>query len=234
MSFSEIIKDELLATKNKKCCILPLRYGELITETKDIEIQELKKLVKNPCCKKAFLKGVFLGSGCIVNPNSDYHFEVTTKLKSYANFVCQIMNEFSLSPKIIKRNSNYVVYIKESDQIAVLLAVLGANKALLEYENIRIGKSIKNDINRTVNCETANLTKIVEAAVKQQEAIAKLKKTNKFASLNDKLKEIANLRLKYPEDSLDELKEKCSYKISKSGVYHRLNKIVKLAEEESK
>lgn len=232
MSFSEQIKDEILMTKNKKCCILPLRYGELITESKDIKLTDVKKLVKDTCCKKAFLKGVFLGSGCIVNPNTDYHFEVTTKSKAYADYVIKLMNEFELLPKQIKRNSYYVIYLKGSEQIATLLAVLGANKAVLEYENIRISKSITNNINRSVNCETANLTKTIEAAVKQQEAISKLKAEDKFNELNPKLKEIASLRLKYPDASLDELAEKCSYKISKSGVYHRLNKIIKLAEEE--
>jgi len=232
MSFSEQIKDEILMTKNKKCCILPLRYGELITESKDLTLSELKKVVKDTCCKKAFLKGIFLGSGCVVNPNTDYHFEVTTKSKSYADYVIKIMNEFELNPKQIKRNSNHVIYLKGSEQIATLLAVLGANKAVLEYENIRISKSITNNINRSVNCETANLTKTIEAAVRQQEAIKKLKAADRFNELNPKLKEIASLRLKYPEASLDELAEKCSYKISKSGVYHRLNKIIKLAEEE--
>ena len=232
MSFSEQIKDEILMTKNKKCCILPLRYGELITESRDIKLTDIKKLVKDTCCKRAFLKGVFLGSGCVVNPNTDYHFEVTTKSKVYADYLVKLMNEFGLAPKIIKRNSNYVIYLKDSEQISTLLAVFEVNKAVLEYENIRISKSITNNINRSVNCETANLTKTIEAAVKQQEAINKLKAENRFNDLNPKLKEIASLRLKYPEASLDELAEKCSYKISKSGVYHRLNKIIKIAEEE--
>ena len=232
MSFSEQIKDEILITKNKKCCILPLRYGELITESKDIKIVDIKKLVKDTCCKRAFLKGVFLGSGCVVNPNTDYHFEVTTKLKAYAEYIAKIMKEFELSPKIIRRNSSYVIYLKDSEQISTLLAVLEANKAVLEYENIRISKSITNNINRSVNCETANLTKTIEAAVKQQEAINKLKEEDRFDELNPKLKEIASLRLKYPEASLDELADKCSYEISKSGVYHRLNKIIKIAEEQ--
>ncbi len=231
MSFSEQIKDEILMTRNKKCCILPLRYGELTTEAKDLKITDIKKLVKDTCCKKAFLKGVFLGSGCIVNPNTDYHFEVVTKSKVYADYVIKLMTEFGLAPKIIKRNSNYVIYLKDSEQISTLLAILEANKAVLEYENIRINKSIKNNINRSVNCETANLSKTIEAAVKQQEAIKKLKDENRFNELNPKLKEIASLRLKYPEASLDELADKCSYKISKSGIYHRLNKIIKLAEE---
>lgn len=232
MSFSEQIKNEILTTKNKKCCILPLRYGELITEAKDISVSELKDKMENTCCKRAFLKGVFLGSGCIVNPNTDYHFEVTTKSKVYANYILQILKDFNLFAKQIKRGSNYVIYLKDSEQISTLLAVLEANKAILEYENIRISKSIKNNINRNVNCETANLIKTVEAALKQQEAIQKLKQKDKFDNLDIKLKEIAKLRLKFPEASLEELADKCSYKISKSGVYHRLNKIVKLAEEE--
>ena len=231
MSFSEQIKDEILMVKNKKCCVLPLRYGELITESRDIKLAEIRKVVKDTCCKKAFLKGVFLGSGCIVNPNSDYHFEITIKSKPYAEYVTKLLNEFGIQPKQIRRISNVVVYLKDSEQISTLLAVLGANKSVLEYENIRINKSIKNNINRNVNCETANLTKTIEAAVKQQEAIEKLKNEDKFSSLNPKLKEVANLRQKYPEASLDELAEKCSYKISKSGIYHRLNKIIKLAEE---
>lgn len=232
MSFSEKIKDEILITKNKKCCIVPLRYGELITESKDIAVPELKKIIKDLCCKKAFLKGVFLGSGCVVNPNTDYHFELTVKSKAYADYVIKIISEFGLYPKQIKRHSSYVIYLKDSEQISTLLAILGANKAVLEYENIRISKSIKNNINRSVNCETANLTKTIQAAVRQQEAIEKLKREDKFNTLNSKLKEIASLRLEYPELSLDELAEKCSYNISKSGVYHRLNKIIKLAEED--
>lgn len=232
MSFSEQIKDEILMTKNKKCSIIPLRYGELITESKDLKLPDIKRQVKDICCKRAFLKGVFLGSGCTVNPNTDYHFEVTLKSKAYADYVIKLMAEFYVFPKLVKRASNYVVYLKDSEQISTLLAVLEANKAVLEYENIRISKSITNNINRSVNCETANLTKTIEAAVKQQEAINKLKADGRFNELNPKLKEIASLRLKYPEASLDELALKCSYKISKSGVYHRLNKLIKLAEDE--
>lgn len=232
MSFSESIKNEILENKNKKCCIVPLRYGELITETKDISVSQIKEVVKKTCCKKSFLKGMFLGSGCIVNPVTDYHFEISVKSKAYADYVIKIMQEFLLSPKVIKRGNSYVVYLKEAEQIATLMAILEANKAVMEYENIRIDKSIKNNINRVVNCETANMSKIAIAAVNQIDAITKLKKSGTYDTLNDKLKEIANLRIKNPEASLDELKDKCSYKISKSGIYHRLNKIVNLAKEE--
>lgn len=232
MSFSEEIKNEILMTKNKKCCVLPLRYGELITESTDIKVGDIKKLISKSCCKKAFLKGVFLGSGCVVNPKTDYHFEITLKGKSHANFVMQTIEEFGLTPKCIKRNNDYVIYIKGAEQIATLLAALESNKAVMKYEMVRIEKSITNDINRTVNCETANLNKIAKASYKHIEAISKLKESGRFDSLNAKLKEVADLREEYPEASLEELATKCSYEISKSGVNHRLNKIVKIAEEE--
>ena len=232
MSFSEEIKNEILETKNKKCCVIPLRYGELITESKDITVTELKKLITKACCKKAFLKGVFLGSGCLVNPESEYHFEVSLKGKAHASYVVKIMEEYGLLPKIIKRNQEYVVYIKESEQIATILRVFEANKAVFKFEDVRINKSIKNDINRTVNCETANLNKIAKASYKHIEAINKLKADGRFDTLNAKLREIAELREDDPSASLEELAAKCSYEISKSGVYHRLDKIVKIAEEE--
>lgn len=232
MSFSESIKNEILMTKNKKCCILPLRHGELITESTELKVADIKKLITKSCCKKAFLKGVFLGSGCVVNPKTDYHFEISLKGKTHANFVMKVIESYGLTPKCIKRNNDYVVYIKGSEQISTLLAIIEANKAVMEYENVRIEKSITNDINRTVNCETANLNKIAKASYKHIEAIGKLKSDGRFDTLNAKLREIASLREEYPEASLEELAEKCSYEISKSGVYHRLNKIVKISEEE--
>lgn len=232
MSFSENIKNEILETKNKKCCMVAMRFGELITEEKGIKVSELKKIVTKPCCKKAFLKGIFLGSGCIVNPNTDYHFEISVKSKVYADFVIRLISEFNLTPKLIKRGASYIIYLKEAEQISTFIAILEANKAFMEYENIRIDKSIKNNINRVVNCETANMTKVAKAAVSQIEAINKLKKTEQYDRLNTKLKEIADLRIQNPEASLDELKDKCSYKISKSGIYHRLNKIINLTKGE--
>ena len=231
MSFSEEIKDQILLTKNKNCCLNPLRYGELITESKDISIKDIKSVVKKTCCKKAFLKGLFLGSGCIIDPNKDYHFEIILKSKVYSNYVKNILDEFNLKVKSIKRGSNYVLYLKDSDSISTFLAIIGANKAILEYENIRINKSLKNDINRSVNCETANLSKTIKASIKQVEAIKKLKNTNKFDYLKDSLKEAANLRLKYPDSSLEELVGLSKFKTSKSGLYHRLEKIVKISEE---
>ena len=231
MSFSEQIKDEILLNKNKRCCEIALRYGELITESNDLTLKEIKSKVINLCCKKSFLRGAFLGSGCIIDPNKDYHFEIIVKSKAYANYIIELTNDFSITPKIVKRDKNYIVYLKDCDSIENILRVLGASKSFLYYEDIRINKSLKNDINRTVNCETANLNKTIEASVKQIAAINSLKNSGKLYNLNDKLVEIAKLRIQFPDVSLEELATKCKQKTSKSGVYHRLNKIVKLAEE---
>lgn len=233
MSFSQNIKDEILSLRvNKKCCNNIQRLAELLTEGENVEIQSLKKNIRdNNCCKKAFLRGLFLGSGCIVDPNTDYHFEVTIKSKKNSNIVLDILNNLiGLEAKQIKRNTNlYVVYIKDSEQISLILSYLGASNALFEYENIRVERSIKNNINRSINCETANLTKTISAAYKQLTAIEKLEQNGMIDKLSSELKEICMLRKNNPEISLEELSKLCSVPITKSGVNHRLKKIIQLA-----
>lgn len=233
MSFSEKVKSEIINIKYSKCCTLSLRYGELSTEKKDITIQELKKITKNNCCKKSYIKGLFLGSGSIADPNIEYHFEVSVKTKPVADYVINLLEEFNIEAKYMKRNKDtFVIYIKDSEKISTILAILGANNSLLEFENIRVEKEIKNDINRNVNCETANISKIINSSYKQIKAIEKIKENNDvYISLNNDLKELCELRLKYPNNSLEELKEKYSYQISKSGLYHKIQKIMKIAKE---
>lgn len=231
MSFSENIKNEILTTSFKDCCLSALRQGEIITESKDINISNLKSFINNTCCKKSFIKGAFLGSGCVINPNVDYHFEITVKLKKAADQIVAVLKEFNLNPKIIKRNKNmYVVYIKGAEDISILLAILGANRAMLKYENIRIEKSIKNEVNRAVNCETANLSKVVNASYKQIRAIDLIVQKGMYDNLNASLKEVCKLRKENPIASLEDLSKMSSTPISKSGVYHRLKKIEKMAE----
>ena len=236
MSFSQDIKDEILSIKaNKKCCSKVQKLAELLTEDEKVNLSELKSMIKeNGCCRKAFLRGVFLGTGCIVNPNTDYHFEVTAKLKKNANFILNIMNNIiGFDAKIIKRASNlYVIYIKDSEKISIILSYLGANKALLKYENIRVERSIKNNINRSINCETANLTKTISAAYKQISAIEKLEKNGVLSKLPEELREICSLRVNNPELSLEELSKLCKSGITKSGVNHRLKKIMEIAEKD--
>ncbi len=230
MSFSEEIKEEILIKeKMKMCCKKAMRYGELFTETSEITAKDIKDIICDRlCCKKSFLKGVFLGSGYIVSPENEYHFEVSLETKSQSNFVMSLFSDFDVSAKCIKRNK-YVVYVKDSEGISNILRIFGATTSLMKFENIRIEKSIKNDINRGINCETANLNKIVSSAYRQIQAIQKLEENGTYNSLKDKQKELCKLRKKFPDKSLEELASLCSYSISKSGVYHSLNKIVKLA-----
>ena len=234
MSFSQNIKDEILDIKNiKKCCFTVQKDAELLTENENVDVTMLKKQVKqNKCCQKAFLRGIFLGSGCIVDPNTDYHFEITTKTKKNANIILDIMNNIiGFEARLLKRATNlYVIYIKDSDQISMMLSFLGASKSLLDYENIRVERSIKNNINRNINCETANMGKTIAASYKQIAAIDKLEKNNVIDKLPYELKEACLLRKKYPESSLGELCKLCKEPVTKSGINHRLCKIIKLAD----
>ncbi|MDO4282792.1 MAG: DNA-binding protein WhiA [Clostridia bacterium] len=244
MSFSSDVKDEILKNfsgNQKTCCIKAEKFGEYLTSVplKNILGNEFKEYLDisklKECCIKSILKGVFLGSGCIVDPMLDYHFEVIFKNKACGEYILNLLSVLDFTPKMIKRKKQNVVYFKESEQISLFLSILGANNAVLKFEQIRVEKEVKNSINRTTNCETANLSKTINSAVKQIEAIKKLKEHGKFASLNDKLKYTANLRLKYPTESLDYIASKTAKdeknKISKSGLKHRLDKLIQLAAE---
>ena len=179
--------------------------------------------------RKGILRGLFLGSGSINDPNKKYHLEILLKEKDVSMYVQNILKQDGINVKILE--SNNTIYIKEGEEISKFLAYIGAPKAVLKFEDVRVMKDIRNNVNRQVNCETANLNKTVEAAVVQINAIKFLKKMKKFDELQDSLKEIAALRLEYPERSLKELGEMLENPIGKSGVNHRLKKIVEFSEE---
>ena len=143
----------------------------------------------------------------------------------------KILNLFSINVKTIKKKNQYGFYIKNGEDISTFLALLGANKAVLEFENIRIEREMRGKVNRLVNCEAANLNKTINASIEQITAIKKLKETGKFNKLDDNLKEIAQLRLENPDASLIELGQLLKNPIGKSGVNYRLKKIVELAKE---
>lgn len=180
---------------------------------------------------KAIVRGSFLGGGSINDPNKKYHFEIIFNNKENADKIDIILNIFGINVKKLDRKSGYSLYIKEGEEISKILAFIGASSAVLKFEEIRVIKDTRNNVNRLVNCETANLNKTVSAAVKQIEAIKFLKKDNKFADLSDSLKEIAELRLENPDISLIELGKLLREPIGKSGVNYRLNKIIEIAEE---
>lgn len=181
--------------------------------------------------KRAYIRGAFLGGGSISNPEKAYHLEFVTHNLEYANELSKLINGYGLSSKVIQRKSSYVVYIKEGEQIVDLLNIIGAHSSLLELENIRIMKEMRNNVNRLVNCETANLSKTVNAAVRQIESIKLIQKEIGLNRLAKNLREIAELRLEYPDESLKELGAMLNPPVGKSGVNHRLRRIEKIAEE---
>ncbi|MBU5592596.1 DNA-binding protein WhiA [Clostridium sp. MSJ-4] len=190
-----------------------------------------KELVTTDDRKKAYIRGAFLGGGSISNPEKTYHLEFVTHSVDYAEDLSNLINTYGLSSKFIQRKSSYIVYIKEGEQIVDLLNIIGAHTSLLEVENIRIMKEMRNNVNRLVNCETANLSKTVNAAVRQVESINFIESEIGLGRLPKNLREVAELRLKFPDESLKELGEMLSPPVGKSGVNHRLRKIEKIAEE---
>ena len=188
-------------------------------------------LISSRCCKRAYLRGAFLGAGSVSDPQKAYHLEFVTTNEEHSEDLKNLINEFELGAKIIQRKQSYVVYLKEGDQIVDLLNIMGAYSALLNLENIRIYKQVRNNVNRIVNCETANLSKIVNASVRQIENIEYIQKTEGFRILPKGLREIAELRLQYQDASLKELGDMLTPPVGKSGVNHRLRKIDKIAEK---
>lgn len=176
---------------------------------------------------QAFMRGVFMGAGSINNPEKKYHLECKTKEINSAKSIVDILK---LNDINFKQREN-TLYIKEGEEISKFLAFIGAAKSVMKFEEIRVERHMNNKVNRLVNCETANLNKVLNASVEQINAIKKLKENGIFEKLDDGLKEIANLRLENPDIPLVELGKKLSIPIGKSGVNYRLKKIVKLAEE---
>ena len=187
--------------------------------------------MKNDVEEKAFVRGCFLGSGSINNPENKYHIEIIFKEKETAKFILNILEKYNIYFKLLEKTNCHSIYSKDGEEISKFLAFIGANSAVLKFEDIRVYRDMRNNVNRLVNCETANLTKTVGAAVKQIEAIKRIKEEGKFTELTDNLKEIAELRIKYPESSLTELGKMTNPPIGKSGVNHRLKAIMKIAEE---
>lgn len=171
---------------------------------------------------KAFIRGLFMGSGSINNPESKYHLECGVRKLEQVNLIVNLMEKNDI---YLKKKKN-VIYIKEGEEISKFLAFIGASKSVLKFEEIRVQRNMNNKVNRIVNCEAANLNKILNASVEQIEAIRKLKKSGEFEKLDDNLKEIAELRLEYPDIPLAELGKKLKEPVGKSGVNYRLRKII--------
>lgn len=186
-------------------------------------------VIQQSCCRRAFIRGAFLASGSLSDPEKFYHFEIVCATEEKAKQLQDIIATFALEAKIVKRKRYFVVYIKEGSQIVDILNVMEAPVALMELENIRILKDMRNSVNRQVNCETANINKTVSAAVKQIEDIRYIRDTIGLEKLPDNLEEIARERLEQPEATLKELGEALDPPVGKSGVNHRLRKLCDIA-----
>ncbi len=186
-------------------------------------------IVENDNCKRAIVRGAFLGAGSINNPSRTYHLEINLSTKYNMEFLNEILKQCNIRCKKLENNNS--IYLKDGEEISAIIALFGASSSVLKFEDIRVQKEMNGKVNRIVNCQTANLNKTLNASVEQIDAIRRLQQSNKFNNLDDNLKEIALLRLEYPDMSLVELGKKLKEPLGKSGVNYRLKRIIKIAED---
>ncbi|MCI7062758.1 MAG: DNA-binding protein WhiA [Lachnospiraceae bacterium] len=228
------IREYYIIVRNRQTIISMLKALKMMDEQGRIAVDCLghqHRLIQNTCCKRAFLRGVFLAAGSLSDPEKAYHLEFALFSEQFASFIKDILAFFELEAKIVRRKRYFVVYIKEGSQIVDFLNVVEAHIALMEFENVRIVKEVRNSVNRQVNCETANIGKTVAAAAKQIEDIEFIECNMGLRKLARGLREIAELRLEYPDASLQELGKMLDPPIGKSGVNHRLRKLGIIANE---
>ncbi|WP_407270724.1 DNA-binding protein WhiA [Radiobacillus sp. PE A8.2] len=237
----ELLVRKKMKLKKNNVYIVRLKEGvrTILAELNILEepftlVREIsEKFLEKTCCRKAYLRGAFLAGGSVNNPEtSSYHLEIFNFYEEHNDSLVQLMNDFGLHARMLERKKGYIAYIKEAEKITEFLSHIGAHKALLKFEDVRIVRDMRNSVNRLVNCETANLNKTIGAAFRQVENIRFIDRTVGLDSLPDKLKEIATLRVQHQDVSLKELGELVSTgKISKSGINHRLRKIDEFADK---
>ena len=211
-----------------------LQESQLIDENGEVCEEfspDKNEIVYKSCCKRAFLRGAFLASGSMSHPEKSYHIEFVCAIQKKAGQIRALINSFGLEAKVILRKNSYVVYLKEGAQIVDLLNIMEASVALMEMENVRILKEMRNSVNRQVNCETANINKTVSASMKQVADIQYIQDAIGLNELPENLREIAKIRMAYPNASLKELGDLLTEPLGKSGVNHRLRKLGEIAEE---
>ena len=221
------VNDDETARKILMTCRLMKPFGVI---EEDFSISD-SLIIQRECCKRAFIRGAFLASGSVSDPVKTYHFEIVCLSEAKAKQLQMIMETFNINARVIKRRKYFVVYVKDSSQVVDLLNIMGAYNALMDMENVRIVKDMRNNVNRKVNCETANINKTVSAAVKQIEDIRFIQMSSAFDELPESLQEMAELSVRYPEATLAELGQLLDTPVGKSGVNHRLKKISLFADE---
>lgn len=199
--------------------------GEMISAGRDMA------LLRKGCCRRAYLRGAFLGGGSVSRPEGEYHLELVTGNPDFAKTLVRLLKSSGLPARLTERKQDFVVYLKDGDAITSLLRIIGAHNALFAFENVRVVKDMRNQVNRLVNCETANLQKTVNAAVRQVESIRLIAARTGLAKLPPSLREAAELRLAYPEATLQELVDLADGQVGKSGMNHRLRKLERIARD---
>lgn len=251
MSFSSRIKEEISKIKNEKnCCQMAqiaasvrvagtnnkLDNGDQLFAECGIVFGETEPILEQyligckRCCGKAYVRGAFLAGGSISDPGKAYHLEIVCKDAMIAEELSEYLEIFNISAKVVERKGHFVLYIQEGENIVDFLNIIGAHKSLMELENVRIFKDVRNNVNRQVNCETANIQKTVDASIRQVESIKFIIKKGALEKLSPQLREAAIVRLENPDTDLYELGQLLNNPIGKSGINHRLRKIDEIAE----
>ena len=206
------------------------RLMEADGTVRDFEMGASPLITRNSCCKRAFLRDAFLCLGSISDPNKGYHLEFVCTSREQALYLQSLIESFDIEARIVVRKKYHVLYIKEGSQIVDLLNIMEAPVSLMNLENLRILKEMRNSINRSVNCEVANMAKTISAATKQIEDIAYIRDNGGLERLPDNLREMAEVRLEHPDATLSELGSFLDPPVGKSGVNHRLRKLSEFAD----
>ncbi len=234
-----LVRKKMRLKKNNVYMVrIPAQVDELLKElaitTEGFQFHPSidRNLIRKPCCKRAYLRGAFLAGGSVNNPEgSSYHLEIASMYEEHCRALVELANKFYLNARFIERKKGFILYIKEGEKIIEFLNIIGAHQALFKFEDVRIMRDMRNSVNRIVNCETANLNKTIGAAVRQIDNIKLLQKEVGLENLPEKLREVAEIRLKHPEINLKEVGSMLKGQVSKSGVNHRLRKLDEWAEK---
>lgn len=213
---------------------IELQGKKYIINIKDEKIKETQNIsIEDPSTEqiKCIIRGAYLGGGSINNPEKKYHLELGIKYENDVRKLEKMLKIFDIKSNILNMENEYSIYLKDGEEIAKFLALIGASKSVLRFEEIRVQREMNNKINRLVNCESANLNKTINASIEQIEAIKKIKENGKFEKLSESVKEVAYARMENPNASLTELGQMLKNPVGKSGVNYRLKKIMEIANE---
>ncbi|NMB37961.1 MAG: DNA-binding protein WhiA [Firmicutes bacterium] len=232
---TQILTKRAQLRKNQICTVrvLTKEHAQFVHETllHQKYIDKSLRVLADPCCRRAYVRGAFLSHGSITNPSKTYHLEIFTDKSKVARKVHLTINSLGLESKMTVRKGNIIVYLKNAEQIVTLLNLMGAHNALLKFESIRVLKDMRNQVNRLVNCETANVDKTVQAAIRQIETVKSIEAHMPLSDLPPKLYEIARLRIENPYATLKELGAMTRPPISKSGVNYRFSQLIRISEK---